>query len=131
MTYFGLTGHFMKDTFKHQSKLQTPLRDIIPLPSLFLNRWVTQGNSVTCPKFHSESTLDNSIPLLTSLGHVFHINHLAIILEIFSELFVFLILQYCVSLEFKRLFFYSTPKSQVCAPGPGSLLDSLSQAGIP
>lgn len=86
---------------------------------------------MTCPKFHSESALDYSIPLLISLGHIFHINCLAIILEIFSELFVFLILKCCVSLEFKRFFSYSTPKSQVCAPGAGSLLDSLSQAGIP
>ena len=78
--------------------------------------------SMTCPSLLAEPTLDSN-HFLTSLWHIFHVNHLAIILCIFSELFVFLTLKCHVSLGFKRFILLS---SQILGLSPrGSPLNSL------
>lgn len=83
-------------------------------PTLLFKQMGTQGHS----RLPSASTRDYCALLLTALWHVFRINYLAIIRQIFSELFVFLSLKCHMSVSISRAFFDSTPKPQVWALGP-------------
>lgn len=75
-----------------QSNLRTSLADVI-LPFCFLNIWANREIQQLVPHFSLNQHGIIPARLLSTPWHVFHINYLAIILQILSELFVFLILK--------------------------------------
>ena len=102
---------------EHQSNLRTSLGDVI-FPFCFLNIWANREIQQLVPRFSLSQ--HGIIPprLLTTPRHVFHTNYLAIILQILSELFVFLILKCHMQFRFQQIYFAQLPKSQVnCGTG--------------
>ena len=102
---------------EHQSNLRTSLGDVI-FPFCFLNIWANREIQRLVPCFSLNQ--HGIIPprLLTTPWHVFHINYLAIILQILSELFVFLILKCHMKFRFQEIYFAQLPKSRVnCGTG--------------
>lgn len=92
-----------------QSNLQTSLGDVI-LPFCFLNIWANREIQRLVPHFSLNQHGIIPARLLTTPWHVFHINYLAIILQIMSELFVFLILKCHMSFWISGDLFCSAPQ---------------------